>query len=121
LVCIGWLQSVGYGDIPLKQHGTHIVVGVYEFLSVVLLTFAVHNIADIHQERKRQGKMLAVAERKQMLGQIEQLDQGDGVGEAEFVLAVLEQLGTIDRARDIEPWVKVYSLFGHAWEEKHGA
>jgi hypothetical protein len=71
------------------------------------MAFAITNIADTHQERKHLKKMLALAERRQALGKIVDLDAGDGVRRDTFVLAVLEQLGVLDRDLDIIPWIKV--------------
>jgi hypothetical protein len=71
------------------------------------MAFAITNIADTHQERKHLKKMLALAERRQALGKIVDLDAGDGVRRDTFVLAVLEQLGVLDRDLDIVPWIKV--------------
>jgi hypothetical protein len=36
-----------------------------------------------------------------------QLDQGSGVTQAEFILAILEQQGVIDPRKDIAPWREV--------------
>lgn len=83
------------------------MVGIYVFLSVILLAFAIANITDIYQERKRLGKMLAVAQRMQTLDKLKELDTGHGVPRDTFVLAVLEQLGVLDRENDILPWIKV--------------
>jgi hypothetical protein len=71
------------------------------------MAFAITNIADNHQERKHLKKMLALAERRQALGKIVDLDAGDGVRRDTFVLAVLEQLDVLDRDVDIIPWIKV--------------
>jgi hypothetical protein len=100
-------QSVGYGDIPLGQGGTHIAVGIYTFLSTILLAFAISNLTDVYKERKRLAKILAIAERKQALDCLKDLDSGNGVARDTFVLAVLEQLGILNRENDIEPWIKV--------------
>jgi hypothetical protein len=104
------LQSVGYGDVPLSQGGTHIAVGIYTFLSTILLAFAISNLTDVYKERKRLAKILAIAERKQTLDRLKDLDAGDGVARDTFVLAVLEQLGILNRENDIEPWIKVCAL-----------
>jgi ferredoxin-like protein FixX len=61
------------------------------------------------QERKRLAKILAIAQRKQTLDCLKELDKGDGVARDTFVLAVLEQLGILNRENDIEPWIKVRS------------
>lgn len=98
---------MGYGDIPLTQDGTHIAVGIYTFLSTILLAFAISNVTDIYREKKKLAKMLAIAERKQTLSCLRELDLGQGVPRDTFILAVLEQLGILSRENDIEPWLKV--------------
>lgn len=98
---------MGYGDIPLHQGGTHVFVEVYTFFSTILLAFAIGNLHGIYKEKKALKKALLVAERKQTLAKIKLLDTGNGVPRDTFILAVLEQLGTINRETDIEPWVKV--------------
>mgnify|MGYP005992162939 CR=1 FL=1 len=35
------------------------------------------------------------------------MDTGNGLTQAEFVLAILEQQGVVDRERDVMPWVEV--------------
>ena len=37
------------------------------------------------------------------------MDTGNGLTQAEFVLAILEQQGVVDRERDVMPWVEVGS------------
>lgn len=98
---------MGYGDIPLNQGATRIFVELYTFFSTILLAFAISNLHGIYQEKKALKKALMVAERKQALGHIKMLDTGNGVARDTFILAVLEQLGKIDRENDIEPWIKV--------------
>jgi hypothetical protein len=98
---------VGYGDVPLSQHGTHVLVGVYTFLSTILLAFAISNLSSVLRERSRIKKILKIAQRKQTLDRLKELDTGNGVAKDTFVLAVLEQLGVLDRERDIMPWIKV--------------
>ncbi len=36
------------------------------------------------------------------------LDRGDGVNESDFILAVLQHIGTLNLERDIVPWKKVW-------------
>ena len=103
-------QTVGYGDIELTQHGTHITVGIYTFLSTILLAFAIKNLTDVYYERKHLLKIKHIAEKKATLESIKELDTGNGVPRDTFVLAVLEQLGVLDRENDILPWIKVSFL-----------
>ena len=35
------------------------------------------------------------------------MDRGNGVTQSEFLLAILEHEGVIDRARNITPWIEV--------------
>jgi hypothetical protein len=105
---------VGYGDVPLSQHGTHVLVGVYTFLSTILLAFAISNLSSVLRERSRIKKILKIAQRKQTLDRLKELDTGNGVAKDTFVLAVLEQLGVLDRERDILPWIKV-TAYRYRW------
>jgi hypothetical protein len=105
---------VGYGDVPLSQHGTHVLVGVYTFLSTILLAFAISNLSSVLRERSRIKKILKIAQRKQTLDRLKELDTGNGVAKDTFVLAVLEQLGVLDRERDIIPWIKV-TAYRYRW------
>lgn len=100
-------QSVGYGDIPLNQGGTHIFVEIYTFFSTILLAFAISNLTTIQKEKKYLEKALAFAERKQTLDRLKLMDTGKGVPRDTFILAVLEQLGVINHDQDIEPWLQV--------------
>lgn len=101
------IQSVGYGDIPLNDHGTHIFVETYTFFSTILLAFAISNLSTIYKEKQYLENALAIAERKQTLDRLKLLDTGNGVPRDTFVLAVLEQLGVISHDRDVEPWLQV--------------
>lgn len=35
------------------------------------------------------------------------MDQGDGVTEDQFILAILKHLGKVDQENDIDPWLMV--------------
>ena len=100
-------QTVGFGDMQLKHDGTNAVLMIYILLSTTLVFFAFNNFSELHEDFKKVKEAADFAERKQTLAKLKELDTGDGVPMDTFILAVLEQLGTIDRERDIEPWIKV--------------
>eukprot|EP01032_Pedospumella_encystans_P016915 gene16915-19278_t len=103
--------SVGYGDIPLNDHGTHIFVETYTFFSTILLAFAISNLSTIYKEKQYLENALAIAERKQTLDRLKLLDTGNGVPRDTFVLAALEQLGVISHDRDVEPWLQKFAEY----------
>ncbi len=53
-------------------------------------------------------QLQAKLERQQNLDFLAELDKGDGVGESDFILAILEHNGTLNRDRDIVPWRKKF-------------
>lgn len=52
---------------------------------------------------KRQVMML----KRRDLHTVAELDNGDGISEAQFVLAILERIGVLDHRNDISPWIEV--------------
>lgn len=48
--------------------------------------------------------------RKQEMGFIADLDKGNGVTEGQFILAVLEHLGTLNFEKDVKPWQEVQQI-----------
>jgi hypothetical protein len=99
--------TIGYGDMVLKHNGTNAVLMVYILSSTVLVFFAVNNFRTLHEDFSKLKESIKMAEKKKALAILRELDTGKGVPMDTFILAVLEQLGTLDRARDIEPWVQV--------------
>ena len=57
-------------------------------------------VALLDEDEKRTRK-------RQSLEFMADMDRGQGVTRAEFLLAILEQQGVIDAKRDIEPWDEV--------------
>lgn len=45
--------------------------------------------------------------KKKNMAFIADLDKGKGVTEGQFILAVLEHLGTVDYEKDVKPWQEV--------------
>ncbi len=105
---------MGYGDIKIKHPHTFVFLSFYILIAVVLTGFIVNSVQQIHVERKLLRKVEDVLVKKQHLDFIAELSGLDGRGgkqggitEAEFVLAILEHLGTVDRKKDIAPWIQV--------------
>jgi hypothetical protein len=102
------LQGVGYGDVPLEPgSGQFATTAIFSIILTILLTFFIKNFTELHAERKSLARMLEMAEKKQMLGCLKQMDMHKGVTKEAFTLAVLAQLGVLDRETDISPWYKV--------------
>jgi hypothetical protein len=98
---------VGFGDVPLKRYQSQQLLGCYIIFSTVLMTFAFNNFKNLQADIQRVKEAAEFAKRKKTLAKIKELDTGNGVPMDAFLLAVLEQLGVLDRERDIEPWIKV--------------
>jgi hypothetical protein len=64
----------------------------------------------LYAEKKQVRKLQDKLKKRQDLEFLAELDRGDGVKEADFILAVLEHIGTLNRERDISPWKKVSPL-----------
>jgi len=105
--------TIGYGDMNLQGHdGTNWVLGFYIMLSTTLLVFAFNNFRTLHEDFRKIKAIALFAERKQTLDKLKELDKGQGVQMDKFILAVLVQLGKLDQASDIDPWMKVrYIIF----------
>lgn len=99
--------TIGYGDLDLKRNGTNAVLAIYIVLSTTLIFFAFNNFRTLHEDFQKIKEAAKLTEKKQTLAKLKELDTGNGVPMDTFILAVLEQLGTLNRARDIEPWIKV--------------
>eukprot|EP01032_Pedospumella_encystans_P016971 gene16971-19341_t len=105
------VTTVGYGDIPLNEGGTHAVVMFYTFSSTIMMAFAIRNVRSLYRERKQLKKSLEFAEKQQTLDKLKLLDTGNGVPRDTFILAVLEQLGVLDRDTDIQPWIEKFAEY----------
>lgn len=101
------MQTVGYGDIPVNQGGSHNFIMLYTFFSTILMAFAISNLRSLHGERKQLKKALEFAEKQQTLDKLKLLDTGKGVPRDTYILAVLEQLGVVNHDIDIKPWIEV--------------
>lgn len=79
----------------------------YIIFSTVLFAFAFNNFNLIQEEVKQLKKEQEILEKKKNMGFIAELDKGKGVTEHQFILAVLEHLGTLDYEKDVLPWKEV--------------
>ena len=95
----------------MNEGGTHAVVMFYTFSSTIMMAFAIRNVRSLYRERKQLKKSLEFAEKQQTLDKLKLLDTGSGVPRDTFILAVLEQLGVLDRDTDIQPWIEVCQSF----------
>lgn len=98
---------MGFGDVPLKRIQSQQLIGFYIIFSTVLMTFAFNNFKNLSEDFQRLKEAAEFAKRKKTLAKIKELDTGNGVPMDAFLLAVLEQLGVLDRERDLDPWIKV--------------
>lgn len=100
-------QTVGTGDFEVKEESSRIFLSFYIILSIALLAVTVNNLYELIRHR------CALSQRKDML-QLQQnlhflvdMNEGCGVNKGEFILAILEHIGTLDHDKDILPWLKV--------------
>lgn len=100
--------TVGFGDTPITKAVTSKLIGAYIILSTILLTFAFNNFQTLNQDFERLKEAAEFAKRKKSLAKIKELDTGHGVPLDTFLLAVMEQLGVLDRERDLAPWIKKF-------------
>jgi hypothetical protein len=101
------LQTVGYGDLTITNSQTRIFLAFYIIFSTILLSFAIQNFQNLRAERSQLKKIEKMTAKMKDLHFLQELDCGEGISEEQFVIAMLNHLGTLDYDRDITPWVKV--------------
>jgi hypothetical protein len=103
---------VGYGDFTVEQEATKIFLCFYIVVSVTLLGLAIQNLYSLIRNRKvlAQRKELLVLQQK--LHFLANMNEGKGVNKFEFVLTILEHIGTLDYEKDVEPWMHVSAALG---------
>ena len=91
----------------MQQEASKIFLCFYIFLSTALLGLALNNLYTVIESRKvlMQRKQMLKLQRK--LHFLADLNDGRGVNKFEFVLTILEHLGTLDYDKDISHWMKV--------------
>lgn len=101
------VQTVGYGDFEVQHEASKIFLCFYIIVSVTLLGLAIQNLYSLIRNRKvlAQRKELLVLQRK--LHFLAGLNGGHGLNKYEFVLTILEHIGTLDHEKDIAPWLEV--------------
>jgi hypothetical protein len=97
--------TVGYGDLDINNaDSTFTFVIFYILFSTVLFAFAFNTFNIIQAEMEQLKKDEEVLLKKKNMAFIADLDKGKGVTEGQFILAVLEHLGTVDYEKDVKPW-----------------
>jgi len=100
--------TVGYGELTLKDNYSKLVIAVYIMNSTILLSFLFNNLMSAKRDYKKIEAEAFFAQQRKQLDAIGQLDKGDGVSKEVFLLAVLEQVGTLDHNKDVAPWIKKF-------------
>ena len=98
---------MGYGDFTVQQESTKIFLCFYIILSVTLLGLSIQNLYALLRNRKVLAKRKELLQLQRKLHFLADLNDGRGVGRFEFVLTILEHIGTLDHDKDIAPWLKV--------------
>ena len=83
----------------------------YIIFSTILVAYAINNFNNLLRGQSLLKKKEQMLLQEQTLNFIADLNNGEGVNKHEFVLAILQHIGTLDRERDIDPWMRVsYAL-----------
>lgn len=91
----------------MKQEATKIFLSFYILLSVTLLALAINNLYALIRNRKVLSQRKDMLQLQQKLHFLADVNDGRGVNKFEFVLTILEHIGTLDHDKDIAPWLKV--------------
>jgi hypothetical protein len=102
---------VGYGDLPIDKEEFHLFLGAYILFSTVLSAFAFNNFQLWQAEKKNIERFNRKLEKQKDLTFLSSLDEGNGLTQSEFVLALLQHLGTIDYKKDVKPLIEVILMF----------
>jgi hypothetical protein len=100
-------QTVGYGDIAFNNEATKIFLCFFIIISTALLGLAINNIYALSQNRKVLHQRRTMLKLQRKLHFLADMNEGRGVNKWEFVLTILEHIGTLDHDKDIVPWVRV--------------
>ncbi len=94
--------------MTITNENTHLFLGFYILFSTVLSAFAFNNFQLLQAEKKNIEKFKKKLEKQGDLTFLCALDNGNGLTQPEFVLALLEHLGTIDYKKDVKPLIEVF-------------
>ncbi|KAJ1424407.1 hypothetical protein B484DRAFT_398289 [Ochromonadaceae sp. CCMP2298] len=103
--------TVGYGDIPSPNSHTRIFLCFYIIFSTAMMAFAFASLRNMTADKLHLEGQAQRARRLQNLDFIASLDRGQGVTQAEFLLAVLEHIGVIHEAQ-LAPWIEKFEALG---------
>ena len=93
----------------MKNYKTLSYLAFYVVFSTFLAAFVYNTYQVLREEKKQVVKMQERLQKQKDMSFLMKLDKGDGVAQSDFILAALEHIGTLDRKRDIEPWIIVSS------------
>lgn len=103
------VTTVGYGDITLNHQSSRTFLIFYIVFSTVLLAFVVNNINSLAEQQVAMEELQEKLTKASDLQFLATLNNGQGrISESQFILSILEHIGTIDRERDITPWRKKF-------------
>ena len=104
------MQTVGFGDIEVKYRSTKIFLCFFIIVSIALMGLAINDIFTLMKNRKVLSQRAELLKLQQKLHFLADMNDGRGVNKFEFVLTILEYLGTLDRDKDIAPWMEVRKI-----------
>ena len=77
-------------------------------ISVTLLGIAIQNLYSLIRNRKILAKRKELLLIQQKLRFLATHNESNGIGKYQFVLTILEHIGTLDHEKDIVPWLQVF-------------
>lgn len=98
---------MGYGDLTVNNYKTLSYLSFYIVFSTFLAAFTLNTYQVLREEKKEVKRLQERLQRQKDMSFLMKLDKGNGVSQAEFILASLDHIGVLDRQRDIEPWITV--------------
>jgi len=102
--------GIGYGDIEPTTQSNKVFVTFFIFVSVANVANAIATFVSLKAEvtvEKQKRKLLAKRLDFEWIAKLN-LRDGQGVDKLTFVLGMLSQLHSLDRGRDIDPWIKKF-------------
>lgn len=80
---------------------------MFMLTSVTLTIVLVKNYETLRKIKRAILQKEDVLIKRRELQFLADLDKGEGISEEQFILAILQHIGTVDREKDVMPWVEV--------------
>lgn len=112
-------STVGYGELTLK-HGSQSkpFVSFYMIISITLTVVLVKNYETLRKIKRSLMQKEDVLLRRREMQFLADLDKGDGISEEQFIIAILTHIGTVNREKDILPWIEKFRALNQVHKGK---